>query len=666
MSMHDDGSGVRAAPAPRSQSDFASSQTISRAPDDASWSINLNATSEVPCMSSGPGRPGQPIMGQRPMFGGGSPAFARMPSYTPVTRGYDQGPQPQPEPPQPAPYPQSGAAPYPATNPAPAPSYPRSNGNNGMAPAYPSQSYPSPSYPNQSYPSQSQPAQSYPAEGYPSQGYPAQNYSNQGYQGDATRDGRFADASFPETSFAEGSAGDASFPETGYREDASFSENGFSDANHAADASFPEEASYAPNADYGHEEPLNLEAPNGGYPQAYHPLNDQALHVAMASRGGQARANGADPHRAVATFDALYDQPPQIALGSPEQARHGAAGFYEGERPDADFLDDGQAAGADMVAAQAGRKLTVKGRSIFMVGSALLGAVALGGALAYAYKQSGGAMNGTPPLVQADNRPVKEAPEQAGAKDFPHKNKLIYDRLETGDKPEADHLVPRQEDVAVPAMPAPTNTAGLTAPGPQTTEAMPPVPASAVATVDDPDGGPRRVKTLVVRPDGSVMPPAGVAAAAAAAPAAAAPVQMAAAVAPAPAAAQPRATDTSEPQQVASIQPQPAPAPKPKAVVKASVGGDDAAPAARASSAFVVQVGSKKNQTDALATFADMQQKYPTLLANYRPMVQKADLGAKGVWYRLRIGPINDKTAASKLCTQLKSQGMSDCLVMTE
>ena len=91
-----------------------------------------------------------------------------------------------------------------------------------------------------------------------------------------------------------------------------------------------------------------------------------------------------------------------------------------------------------------------------------------------------------------------------------------------------------------------------------------------------------------------------------------------------------------------------------------------AAAAPQAATKFVVQVGSKKNQTDALASFADMQQKYPSLLANYRPMVQKADLGAKGTWYRLRIGPINDKTAATKLCGQLKSQGLPDCLVMAQ
>jgi cell division protein FtsN len=59
-----------------------------------------------------------------------------------------------------------------------------------------------------------------------------------------------------------------------------------------------------------------------------------------------------------------------------------------------------------------------------------------------------------------------------------------------------------------------------------------------------------------------------------------------------------------------------------------------------------------------------MQQKYPSLLAAYRPMVRKADLGSKGVWYRLQIGPMNSKTTASKLCTDLKSQGLPDCLVV--
>jgi cell division septation protein DedD len=143
------------------------------------------------------------------------------------------------------------------------------------------------------------------------------------------------------------------------------------------------------------------------------------------------------------------------------------------------------------------------------------------------------------------------------------------------------------------------------------------------------------------------MPGAAAQAAPAPAPVAAAPVAQPPAAAPAPVAA--------DPQPVAAIPPA---KPAPKVVAAAAP-----EPAAKPSK-YVIQVGSKQNQTEALATFADIQQKYPTLVANYRPMVQKADLGAKGVWYRLRIGPIPDKAAASKLCTQLKSQGMPDCLVM--
>jgi cell division septation protein DedD len=178
-----------------------------------------------------------------------------------------------------------------------------------------------------------------------------------------------------------------------------------------------------------------------------------------------------------------------------------------------------------------------------------------------------------------------------------------------------------------------------------------------------------------VRPDGSVMappePPAGAAPAEAPADmqlAAAGPAPAQAAVAEPPAAepaaeTPPAPAAKPAPQQVAAVQPAPA---KPKPVKPVTQTASITPAPAAAATKYVVQVGSKKNQTEALASFADMQQKYPTLLASYRPMVQKADLGAKGVWYRLRIGPIADKTAATKLCGQLKSQGLPDCLVTAQ
>jgi cell division septation protein DedD len=190
--------------------------------------------------------------------------------------------------------------------------------------------------------------------------------------------------------------------------------------------------------------------------------------------------------------------------------------------------------------------------------------------------------------------------------------------------------------------------------------------AMAAADESAPDGGPRKVKTMVVRPDGSVETRQVPALPTEAAPAGAAPIATAAAPAPA---AEPQLAAVAPPQpaeqQPVQAAPQeaaaPAPEPKPKPKQQTAAATPQAAP-----SKYVVQVGSKKNQTEALASFADMQQKYPTLLANYRPIVQKADLGAKGTWYRLRIGPITDKTAASKLCSQLKSQGLPDCLVMAQ
>jgi hypothetical protein len=736
MSEHDDGYGGDAGPILEFESDFANRSRNGSAPADRAWGMDAHR-SEGPFMNSGAGRPGTPMMGQRSIFGTGrGPVFAQVPAYTPVTRAPDPREQHQPEPPQ-ANYgayarqggevEPHGVPGYSSPNGAPQ-SYPNASRDRGVTQDYSTPSYPAPNHPAPSYSNQpqAQPNPTYPAQGYPAQppsqpnqhyapqnyaapvqanpaqpsphrGQPAQAYQPQANPARPYPEADFPDRIFPEAmtrgapsadhDFANGHFADASFPEANFSDasfpDASFGEETHLDAGQSAAAPYGEH--------YGEQQPLDLDAPADGYgaEQNYAPHADQAVHeyVSQAAHDSASAGygRGIPAHQALQAFDAPYDQPPQIPLGPTAHARQSTQGFYDGEQVDADFLDESQfAPGQDGTPALPARKTGLRSRSVFMVGSALLGAIALGGALAFAYKQSGGAMSGgQPPLVQADNRPVKEPPQQAGGKDLPHKNKLIYERLQNGDQPEAEQVVPRQEELAMPTMPGANPTAGM----PPEAAAAPAAPA-AVATVDDPsaaDGGPRRVKTLVVRPDGSVQaPPAPPAAEAAPPPAAAQqiaaadvappPPQMAMAepalppaqqaapepvAAPAPVAAAPQAAAApvaADPQPVAAI-----PAPKPKKVAAAAAA---AAPQAAAASQYVVQVGSKQNQTEALATFADMQQKYPTLLASYRPMVQKADLGTKGVWYRLRIGPIVDKTAATKLCGQLKSQGHPDCLVM--
>ena len=80
-----------------------------------------------------------------------------------------------------------------------------------------------------------------------------------------------------------------------------------------------------------------------------------------------------------------------------------------------------------------------------------------------------------------------------------------------------------------------------------------------------------------------------------------------------------------------------------------------AAPAAGGT--YLLQIGSFTSQSDADAAWKTFRGKHASLLAGFGPNVQKADLGVKGVWYRLRVGSFADKSAAAALCDRLKAEG---------
>jgi len=90
-----------------------------------------------------------------------------------------------------------------------------------------------------------------------------------------------------------------------------------------------------------------------------------------------------------------------------------------------------------------------------------------------------------------------------------------------------------------------------------------------------------------------------------------------------------------------------------------------AAPAAPAASGagYVAVLSSQKSRMDALKIFANMQEKYGEVLSSRTPDVQEANLGEKGVWYRLVVGPPGSRDAAASLCTQLKAAGYASCWV---
>jgi hypothetical protein len=83
------------------------------------------------------------------------------------------------------------------------------------------------------------------------------------------------------------------------------------------------------------------------------------------------------------------------------------------------------------------------------------------------------------------------------------------------------------------------------------------------------------------------------------------------------------------------------------------------------STGFVAVVVTKKSRMDALKALYSLQQIYPDVLAARTPHVQEADLGEKGVWYRVVVGPPGSREAATSLCSQLKDAGHIGCWVAT-
>lgn len=223
--------------------------------------------------------------------------------------------------------------------------------------------------------------------------------------------------------------------------------------------------------------------------------------------------------------------------------------------------------------------------------------VVFAGVVFLAYKQGlkQGAQ-GNPPVIRADDSPIKVAPANPGGMKFPHQDKTVYDRIsgaDAGGASDAEHLLPSAEEpIAVQ---------------PKVAEAPAPVPGAEAAPAQT-----------------EAVPPVAAAPAAPVAQAPAAPVT-------APPAAQ-----------------------APAATVQA-------APAATAAAgSYVVQLAAFRDEPTARAEFEKLKKKH-SALAGLQADIQRADLGAKGIYYRLRAGYM-DKAKAGELCGTLKAQGQA-CLV---
>jgi len=128
--------------------------------------------------------------------------------------------------------------------------------------------------------------------------------------------------------------------------------------------------------------------------------------------------------------------------------------------------------------------------------------------------------------------------------------------------------------------------------------------------------------------------------------------QQAESLAPEPERAAPRPAETSQQEtRVASVQPETS---------------TSATSSTAAANPYFVQIAARRDQTSALAAFADLQQRYPSILDGLAPTIKKADLGDKGVWYRLWVGPMDTRGNAQDICGKLKQAGLGGCFVRTE
>ncbi len=370
--------------------------------------------------------------------------------------------------------------------------------------------------------------------------------------------------------------------------------------------------------------------------------------------------------------DAQYD--PEPTSLSPGRAPGFAAAAPEhGYGVDELEHHGGQAYGAD----DYNDEVSIPRRGGLVVVMAVLGLAVVGTAGAFGYRAMFGSsvLPMLPPIIKASNGPNKiipsngdvQANNQAGAASTGSTENLVSHeeqpvKMEPPKTPRVFSTIPISPGQgAAPA--APAAVAGLPAaasPGGPPPAAPPPASISSE---------PKKIHTVTIRADqpnslGSAPLQPGSTARSAAQPAASAPKPSTTASAPAggaplsiipgaegdaPAAAPARARAAVAPASGA-----------PMALASATPG--TAVAATSSAGGYAVQLTSQRSEAAAQAAFRSLQAKYPNQLGGHEPILRRADLGSKGVYYRALVGPFASMEEAAGMCSSLKAAG-GNCIV---
>jgi hypothetical protein len=251
-----------------------------------------------------------------------------------------------------------------------------------------------------------------------------------------------------------------------------------------------------------------------------------------------------------------------------------------------------------------------------------------------------------PPVIRADERPIKVHPDEPGGLAVPNRDRLIYRRLQgESDKPVVERLLPGPEQpLPLPGRSTAPETAG---PAPE-----PPI-AAAPAAVSPPPAPPVPEPAAAQAASSTPSPPAK--ATVTSADAKAGQAASTAKMAPPDAAAKAKTAPPPAKEKLVSAAP--------------TVAVDKATAAAKASPTgrvYQVQILAARSEDAAKAAWSDLKSKHPELLSGLSASVSRKELSDRGTFYRLRAGSFDSEAKAKALCGKLAGRNVSCVIVQPQ
>ena len=260
-----------------------------------------------------------------------------------------------------------------------------------------------------------------------------------------------------------------------------------------------------------------------------------------------------------------------------------------------------------------------KARTIGLALGVIVGAIIAGTAAWFVFGD-GAANRGPTPLIVAEPGPVKVRPEDPGGLQVENQDKRVYERL-------GGETTPSDVENILPPPEAPRSLASAPPepkPGPATSQLPAPTPPISPAPQ-----APEVVATTTETPAPAIVE-----------------------VEPEPevqAVEAPQAPSQQTDSQ--NSDPEPAPAQTLESMV-AALSGD-----------YLIQIAALRSEDAALDEWNRVSGNHPTLLGGFRPLIVQADLGERGIFYRLRAGPLANRSDAEQLCSALAAENVG-CLVV--